>query len=150
MLKKWIDKFIYKPGTSDIYWEKIISSILVFSGFVFFAYFSHKRYNHLKGERAQFKKYVIGVTTAEHNNIKGPMVVDYKYFYAGIEYSTSTSTKDWIWNKPNSHGGRYYVELAYNNPANAEISFKYPVPDSVTNAPDSGWEYMPGYPSLSP
>jgi hypothetical protein len=145
MVKKWIDKFIYKPGSTDIYWEKIISSIVVISGFVVFLVFNNKRLGRLKDERNRFRRYVIGVTTAEHNNIKGPMVVEYEYSFAGVHYSTATSTKDWLWNKPNTHGGRYYVELAYNNPTNAEISFEYPVPDSVTNGPDSGWVTMPGY-----
>ncbi len=44
----------------------------VFSGFVFFACSSHKRYNRLKFGRKRFKKYVIGVT----GNIYSYVIVD--------------------------------------------------------------------------
>ena len=145
MLKKWIARFFFKPNSREIYWGKVIPSFLVVAGFITVVYFNNTRLQRLRDERNRFKRYIVGVTTAEHNNIKGDLVVDYNYSFAGRQYSNLGSTKKWIWGKPNTHGGRYYVQLAYTNPSNAEIFFDYPVPDSIKNCPDSGWAYLPGY-----
>ena len=145
ILKKWIYFFIYKPNSKNIYWEKIISSFVVLAAFFVFILYNNKRLARLQKERDDFGRFTIGVTTAEHNNVKGSMVVDYDYFFAQSKLSASGSTQHWLFNKPKTPGGRYYVQLDYTDPSNVEIFFDHPVPDSITDVPDSGWTYMPSY-----
>lgn len=137
--------FIYKPNSKDIYWEKIISSAVILGAFIICVIYNNKRLAIRKKRRDDFARFTIGVTTAEHNNIKGSMVVDYDYGFAGSKFSADGSTQHWLFDKPKSPGGRYYVQMDYTDPSNVEIFFDHPVPDSVTQAPDSGWRYMPGY-----
>jgi hypothetical protein len=144
-LLRWWHFFIYKSNSKDVYWGKIIPSMVVLFGFAIFIFFNNKRVDKLTDERNQFERYTIGITTAGHNNIKGSLVIDYRFRFLNSEYSNSNATKSWLIDKPIVQGGRYYVQFAYNNPTNAEILFKYPVPDSIINAPDRGWVYMPGY-----
>ena len=100
MLKKWIYFFIYKPNSKDIYWEKIISTFVVLAAFFIVVKYNNKRLARLKKKRDDFARYTIGITTAEHNNIKGSMVVDYDYFFARSKLSANGSTMDWLFNKP--------------------------------------------------
>jgi hypothetical protein len=145
MIKKWINLFIYNPDTKKMHWENIIPPAGVLIALFSTIYFDNKRLDRLKRERENFRKYTIGFTTGEHNNVKGSMVVDYDYFFAGSKYSSSNTTQKWLIGKPNTHGGRYYVVFAYSNPTNVRILFNYPVPEKAPTVPDSGWEYMPGY-----
>ena len=143
-MKKWIDLFIYKPNSKEIYWQKIYTIAGAIIILFMIVYYDNIRLANRKKERQDFTRYSIGITTAEHNNVKGSMVVDYDYFFAGSKYSNS-NTAHWLFGKPNTHGGRYYVVFASLKPTNVVILWQYPVPDSVNVAPDSGWEYMPGY-----
>ena len=145
MIKELIYKFIYKPNSREIYWGKIIPSVVVVLGFSVVVHYTNIRVGNQEKERNTFKRYTIGTTITDHNNIKGGMVVDYEYFFARSKYKKYTSTNNWLFNKPITHGGRYYVQFAYINPDNSDMLFNCPVPDSITNSPDSGWEYMPGY-----
>jgi len=145
-IRKWINKAIYNPETKKMHWENIIPPAVVLIALFSTIYFDNIRLAKLKKEREDFTRYAIGITTAEHNNVKGSMVVDYDYFFAGSKYSSSNTTHYWFGpRKPNTHGGRYYVVFAYNNPTNVRILFDYPVPEKAPPVPDSGWEYMPGY-----
>lgn len=144
-LLRWWHLFIYKPNTKEIYWGKIIPSIVVLLGFGIFIFLNNKRIDKLTDERNQSARYTIGITTAGHNNIKGSLVIDYRFHFLGSDYTNSNTTKSWLINKPITQGGRYYIQFAYNNPSNAEMLFQYPVPDSIVNAPDSGWTHLPGY-----
>ena len=145
MLCKWVNAFVYKPNSRNIYWGKIIPSIVVIIGFIAFIFYNNHRLDKLEEERNKFSRYTGGTTFGEHNNIKGGMVVDYMFLFAGSKFTNTASTKNWLFNKPLTHGGRYYVHFAYNNPTNAELLFQYLVPDSIINIPDSGWTYMPGH-----
>jgi hypothetical protein len=145
MIKKWIDLLIYKPNTKEIYWNKIVTIVASITVFFVFVHFDNIRIAKLRKERESFRRYTIGVTTAEHNNVKGSMVVEYDYYFAGSKYSHSNTTKNWLFDKPNTHGGRYYVVFASNHPTNVVMLFKYPVPEYIGEAPDSGWVNMPGF-----
>jgi hypothetical protein len=137
----WWHFFIYKPGSKNIYWEKIISSSVVISGFIIWIFFNQSNLDKLKRERDAFGRYTIGITSGSHKNIRGSRSISYVFNVNGIEMSDS-----YTWNWPViTQGGRYYVKFASNNPKNSEILFNYPVPDSIENAPDSGWANMPGY-----
>jgi hypothetical protein len=144
-LRKWLYFFIYKSSSKDIYWEKIISSLVVLALFFIVVFYNNKRLARLKKKRDEFGRYTIGITKAEHNNVKGSMVVEYYYFFARLKLAGVTSTKNWLFDKPYTRGGRYYVQVDYTDPSNVEIFFDRPVPDSITEAPDNGWTYMPGY-----
>lgn len=145
MIKEWVNKFIYKPNSNEIYWGKIIPSFAVIFGFSVVVHFTNIRVRNQKKERDAFKRYTIGTTITDHNNIKGGMVVDYEYFFDRSKYVKSISTSKWLIDRPNTHGARYYVRFAYTDPSNAEMLFNRPVPDSIINSPDSGWAYMLGY-----
>jgi hypothetical protein len=145
MFKKWLDGFIYKPDSKEIYWGKIIPSIVVLIGFAIWVRYVNTNVARRQKARDDFSRFTIGITTAQHNNVKGSMVVDFDYSFAGAKFSHSGSTQDWLFNKPNTHGGRYYVHFDYTDPSNVQILFDHPVPDSVEVVPDSGWVYMPGY-----
>ena len=143
MIKKWIYKFIYKPNSREIYWEKIISTFVVLAIFFVIVHFTNARLKREKDERDRFKRYVIGVITEEHKYANGNLEIDYSYSFAGDRYSNSRTIKRSLWDKSNTQGERYYVQIAYTNPSNAEIFFDHPVSDSVKNSPDSGWVNFP-------
>jgi hypothetical protein len=147
-VQKWWNYLFYKPNSQEIYWGKIIPSVIVVIGFFLIVIFNNKRLDKLKNERIQFARYAIGTTTGQHNNIKGNLVVDYYFMFLDKKITNSEGTGKWFFGKPNTHGGRYYVLFASNNPYNSEMLFENPVPDSFNNAPDSGWNYMPGYENL--
>lgn len=140
-LLSWWHFFIYRPGSKNIYWEKIISSSIVIIGFVIWIFLSQKSLGKLKEERNAFGRYTIGITTGSHKNIRGSRAIDYLFKVNGNEISDSYS-----WNWPAiTKGGRYYIKFSSKDPSNSEILFDHPVPENIRNSPDSGWNYMPGY-----
>jgi hypothetical protein len=87
LLRKWWHLFIYKPGTKKLYWEKIISSIVVLSAFAIWGYFNQTKVNRLKSQREKYGKYIIGITDGSYNNVKGGRKIHYKYEINGQEYT---------------------------------------------------------------
>jgi len=147
MIKKWIDLLIYKPNTKEIYWNKIFTIVSVITIFFVIVYFNNIRLAERKKQRENFGRYTIGVTTDTYH-ANGHLYINYEYYFLGIKYEESKSPQRRLISILNSHGGRYYVLLASNNPTNAVMLFEYPVPDSIGALPDSGWEYMPGYDNI--
>jgi hypothetical protein len=140
-LLSWWHFFIYKPDSKDIYWEKIISSLIVITGFFIWICFNQKDLKEFKEERDAFGRYTIGVTTGSHQNVRGSRVIDYIFKANGLEISDSYS-----WNWPvTAKGGRYYIKYSSKNPSNSEILFDHPMPADIISSPDSSWNYMPGY-----
>lgn len=145
-LEYWWGLFIYKPHSSEIYWEKILSTLTIVVVLVFLIYISRSDEKKLASERRKYERFTIGITTDYHNNIRSSYTdIDFKFFVGNKQYKGSGYVP-WLHNNVQKIDGRYYVKFASNNPMNAEILFKNPVPDSVLEAPDSGWAYMPGYP----
>ena len=150
-LLKWWQFFIYKPDSKNIYWEKIISSIVVLVGLVVLVFISVKNTNELDNKRKIHGRYTIGITTDYANNIRSSYTNI--YFNYSVKQSILKGCSDYPYdwhNDINKEGGRYYVQFASNNPSNSEMLFEYPVPDSIKFAPDSGWSYMPGYENIKP
>ncbi len=141
MFKRLWHLYIYKPGTKQIYWEKIIFSNIVLVSFVTWVYFNQIKVNKLKAELNRYRKYTVGTTTASYNNVKGGRYIHYKYTINGKEYKNS---KGWplIDNSVYTKGGRYLVKFDSTNFTNSEIYFKCPVSLTV-EAPEGGWSKRP-------
>lgn len=86
VIKRALHRFLYKHGSKNVHWVKIISVAVVVAGFAVFVLFNNARLSRLKKERDTFPRYTIGFTTGEHNNIRGSMVVDYVFFYRHHRY----------------------------------------------------------------
>lgn len=71
--------FIYKPGGKNIYWEKIISSVVVILGFIAWIFYNERKLEKLRIERETFGRYAIGITTGLHKNIRRSRSVDYMF-----------------------------------------------------------------------
>ena len=65
-------------------WQRIIAIPVVITIFFVFVHFNNIRLDKRKRERENFRRYTIGVTNAEHNNIKGSMVIDYDRYNRAI------------------------------------------------------------------
>lgn len=142
MIRRLWRKFIYKPGTEILYWEKIISSAIVIIAFIVWAYFNQTKVNRLKNRRDDYAKYTIGITTGSFNNIKGGRPVHYKYFVNNIEYSNSND-RSVLFDDVRVNGGRYIVKFDSTNPSNVEMLFRCPVPEYIKEAPENGWKERP-------
>lgn len=145
-IKRWWLFFIYKPGTKNIYWEKMITSTIVIIALISWAYFNQRRISNLEKKRERLARYCIGEVTSTHFTRSGRDVVEYQFFVGYRRFSNSGSWIGTSWNLPKVRA-KYYVQYESDNPQNSVILFKNPVPDTVLAAPDSGWTYMPGYPN---
>ncbi|HKB43383.1 MAG TPA: hypothetical protein VKC90_03305 [Chitinophagaceae bacterium] len=142
LLKKWWYLFIYKPKTKKLYWEKIISSIIVLVAFAIWGYFNQTKTNRLKKQRNKYAKYTIGITNGSFNNVKGGRKIHYKYKIEGDEYS-ERNYWPWLNNSVVTTGGRYFVKFDSTNASNAEMLFRCPVPENIQDAPKNGWNDKP-------
>jgi hypothetical protein len=86
----------YNPGTTEIYWEKVISSSVVLIGLLSFMIYNQGRVNRRTRERNDFPRYTIGLTLGSHNNVKGSKTIEYKYYVNGIMYTTTIASLNGI------------------------------------------------------
>ena len=143
-----IDEFkrnFYKDGTKEFHRGKIISSIIVVMALIAFVLYKNSDMSKKAQDRTEHPRYTIGVTGAMHKNFKSSKpTVEFFYSvsqkkYEGFEHIDASFEKN-----VQSNGGRYYVQFSYENPANSRLLLAYPVPDTVSLSPESGWSYMPG------
>lgn len=133
---------LYKPNSKKIYWEKIISSVVVLSGLLLYINHDNKRINRKTRLRNEFPKYTIGITVGGQNIIRGNPAVDYVYYVEGREYkSWNTYARGYYDVK--KVGLRYFVKYSSKDPSNAVILFQCPVPENVKSAPFQGWDQLP-------
>jgi hypothetical protein len=125
-------------------WRNIALGFLIVAGAVALSVYSNKKFNRLKRERDAHGVFVVGTALAESNNLKGTLLVDYTYSFAGRVYTNSMATDRWLDIGAGVHRRRFYVRVAFLDPANSELLFDHPVPDSVVRSPDNGWARMPG------
>ncbi|HVY76242.1 MAG TPA: hypothetical protein VG890_15540 [Puia sp.] len=91
----WWHFFIYKPGGKNIYWEKIISSVVIILGFIAWFFYNERKLEKLRIERETFGRYTIGITTGSHKNIRGSRSVDYMF-----KVNDVTVTDSYTWSQP--------------------------------------------------
>lgn len=136
----------YKKGTTDWDPRSIISAFAVVIALLLFIIYNEGRLNHKLADRTANRTYTIGITGKKIYSIKNSKpTIDYIYKFGikeikGYEFIDAQFEKSIITN-----GGRYYVELSSIDPSNSKLLLAYPVPDSITCAPDQGWTYLPGY-----
>lgn|GEM_PF-6483534 len=123
--------------------KNIALGAVIVAGAVALSFYSNNKLHRLKRERDAHGVFVVGTVLAESNDLKGALLLDYTYSFAGRAYTNSMATDRWL------DGGagarrRFYVRLAVGEPANSELLLDHPVPDSVVISPDSGWARMPG------
>lgn len=142
ILKRSWQKLVYRPGTNKIYWEKVISIIVVLTVFGVWAYFNQIRVDRLKKQRNRYAKYTIGVTTGSYNTRKSGRYIDYKYQVGGL-----VRKGDGHWPMLDlsvmTNGGWYYVKFDSTDPDNSEMLFWCPVLTDVKVAPENGWKEQP-------
>lgn len=134
-------RLIYKEGTNEIYWEKIIVIVLVLGIFlsIFIPGVLQERADNKELEMN--KRYTVGQITKVTKNIKAVFpTVYYSYTFDAIyfEGTDDCNTKG----HDISKGTRYLVKFSPNKPDFAVILLDFPVPDSVF-APRGGWEKLP-------
>ncbi|HUC82420.1 MAG TPA: hypothetical protein VMR70_16055 [Flavisolibacter sp.] len=135
-----------KDGTKEWHKGKIISSIIVVLALAVFAFYNNRRLKESAAERKANLTYTIGVTGKTHHNIKSSKpTVEYNYHVNSVEYSGNQDIDAQFENSVVANGGKYYVEFSSKNPSNSKLLLGYAVPDTVTNAAQGGWTYMPGY-----
>jgi hypothetical protein len=127
--------------------NRIRKKDLLIIGFVFVAFILTVILinNRLDKNETLLKKsfrYSVCITTGKVKNVRssGPDL-DYRFKVNGITYGGSQRFKNDGTIKYNN--GRYYVIFQPENPKNNKILLKYPVPDEITEVPDSGWKVMP-------
>lgn len=128
---------LYKPNSKKIYWEKIISSVVVLSGLLFYIIHGEMRLNDKKALRNEFPKYTIGVTVGGHNQI-----VDYVYYVDGRRYKSSNSHFGGYYDVKKV-GRRFFVKFSSKDPSNVVILFECQVPENIKSAPFEGWDKLP-------
>jgi len=126
------------------YWERILFGIVVIAGIFALSFYSNKKLDRLKRERDAHGVFVIGTAIGEENDLKGTLVVEFSYSFAGATHIGSMATDRWLNVKPDAPRRNYYVRVAVADPGNAEILLDHPVPDGVVRSPDSGWVRIPG------
>ncbi|MCB0776330.1 MAG: hypothetical protein KDB99_08415 [Chitinophagaceae bacterium] len=141
-LKKILYKFLYKPGTKKIYWEKVISSSAVVVAFIVIVIVSQKNVNEKKAKLEKYSKYTIGITIRSYKNIKGGRHIKFEYEVNDEKFKNST-TWPWVNNTVITNGGRYIVQYDSTNPSNSKAFFNCPVPDYIDDAPANGWSKAP-------
>ena len=128
---------------TQLYWKNAFWGFLITSGALALPFFSYKKMDRLKREREARGAFVIGTAVAEDNDLKGTLIVDYTYSFAGKQYSNSMPTDKWLNEKPAARPRRFYVRVASSDPGNAELLLDQPVPEAVGECPDSGWMKLP-------
>ena len=141
-----IKQFFYKPGTTQIHKEKIISTIILLLGFIAFIVYRSFKNEKLQIDRKENARYTIGMTIKQGKNFRlpNPFVV-YSFNLGAQSFEKTETIPDYLQGKIVTSGGRYYVQLSSKNPNNCKLLLEYPVPDSIDIAPSEGWDYMPGY-----
>ena len=129
---------------SHLSWKNIALGAVIVAGAVALSFYSNKKLDRLKRERDARGVFVVGTALGESNNLKGAFLVDYTYSFAGRMYTNSMATDRWLEGMAGVRRRRFYVRVALLDPANAELLFDHPVPDSIVRSPDSGWVRMPG------
>jgi len=138
-----------KDGTREWHKGKIMSSIVVVLAFIVFVFYNSRRLKGNEADRKANLTYTIGVTGKTHHNIKSSKpTVEYAYKVKGVEYSGNEHIDAQFEKTVVTNGGRYYVEFSSKNPSNGKLLLDYPVPDTVTNAAEDGWTYIPGYSAI--
>ena len=125
-------------------WKNIALGAVIVAGALALSFYSNKKLDRLRREREAHGVFVVGTALAESNNLKGALLVDFTYSFAGRVYSNSMATDRWLDAGRDVRRRRFYVRLSLLDPGNAELLFDHPVPDSVVGSPDSGWARMPG------
>lgn len=136
-------KLVYKPGSSEVYWEKLISSGVVIGSLIVFSIVKNNSIDNSKKKLDRLHRFSIGTTTNYHNNIRSShTAVYFEFRYLGTTFK-GTGHTDWLDNKVQKIGGRYFVKFSPTDPTNMEILFDKPVPDDIFNAPDTAWSEIP-------
>lgn len=143
-MKKWIPyslkKSFLKPGTNKVYWEKIISGFVVWTGLIIFIIYTEGERSKKEALRLSSPRYTIGTVTDYYNGSKGGRTLDFSYYVCSKLYSKGGRGSYEIENRK---GARYLVMFYSEDPSNAEILLGYPIPDSVNIVPYGGWKRMP-------
>lgn len=136
-------KLVYKPGSSEVYWEKLISSGVVIGSLIVFSIVKDNSIDNSKKQLDRLHRFSIGITTNYHNNVRSSYTnVDFEFKYLGATFK-GTGHTPWLNNTVQKIGGRYYVKFSPADPTNVEILFDKPVPESILNAPDTAWLKIP-------
>ena len=139
-------EFFYKPGTSEIHKEKLISACVITIALVGAVIYGRIRNPRLEKERNENARYTIGITLKKYTTSKSPnSSVKYKCW---LDYQIIKDFEEipyYLKGKIVVPQGRYFVQYDSTNLYNRKLLLDCPVPDSITDVPDSGWLYMPGY-----
>ena len=145
MLRDVIE-FFYKPGTKELHKEKLILSVSLLIFLVIFGIYGSKKNKEKTQERNSNARYTIGTTINTYKNIRSS--------YATIKYRFTVNLSKIVEFEKIPHDlngkikvqeGRYYVQFSKLNPRNCQLLLEYPVPDSIKNFPQEGWDFIPGY-----
>ena len=135
-----------KDGTREWHKGKIISSIVFVAVLFLIGLYGRERRIENSADRKANFTYTIGVTGKKHHNIKSSQpTVEYIYKVNGVEFSGNQHIDAQFEKSIVANGGKYYVEFSSKNPSNSKLLLDYAVPDTVSNAAQGGWSYMPGY-----
>ena len=136
-MKKWFYhslKKSVKPGNNKVYWEKIISTIVVFTALIIFIIYSEGERNRKAALRHKSPRYTIGVVTSSRKGIS------FLYYVLNREYN-GAGPRDYT--NRNVIGMRYVVVYYSKDPSNAQILLNCPIPDSIESIPGGGWTQLP-------
>jgi hypothetical protein len=128
---------------APVYWKNAFPGVVITAVAMALSFYSSKKLDRLKRERDSNGVFVVGTALTESNNLKGVLIVDYNYSFAGRVYTNSIPTDKWLNLGAGARLRRFYVRLALADPANAELLLDRPVPDNIVRSPDSGWVRMP-------
>ena len=64
-------------------WKNIFIGVMIIAGAAALSFYTNKKLDRLKHERDVHGVFVVGTAVMEANNLKGALVVDYTYSFAG-------------------------------------------------------------------
>lgn len=94
-----------------------------------------------KEQLKKYQKYTITTTIRQIRTLKNGLQIEHFYFVEGKKYSHYFSKDERV--NIIYPGGRYLLRYSKKNPDISEVLWKYPVPDSIKNAPSNGWDNIP-------
>lgn len=135
----------FKKGTRKVEPVKVIISVVVVVFLISFYFYNRQGLKKKETDRKKNLRYTVGFTNKRYKNPKSSKpTISFSFFYKQVKYSNREHI-DAEYEQLNLEKKRYYLEFSSKNPDNCKLLLMFPVPDSITAAPDDGWNYMPGY-----
>lgn len=140
-----VKQFFYLPGTSELNKPKVVSTIVLSVALVLYGFWRTNRNHEQAKLRNENGRFTIGITLSLHKNFRSPNpYVKFIFSANGRDWTDFQEIPNFLHGKITDKGGRYFVHYYTEDPSNCQMLLEYPVPDSLQEAPDSGWVAFPG------